>query len=110
MRQRPVDVHVLAGESDVVEQVFDLIEKLIVVVHRAERDAIVEQRLLDARFDAVRLLGLETGIGQHGKLARQPERLLEAGLLDAFGVAGAQPRRAEDVTPAKQNNRSRNAR
>src|SRR5581483_985320 len=110
LRQRFVDVGILSGEGNVVQQKLDLIEELVVKVHGTERQAIVQQRLLDARLDAVVLLWLEIGIGQDRKLSSEAERFFEARLLDAFGIAGAQPRGPNHVASAKQDHGAGNAR
>src|SRR5437763_8073156 len=62
LRHRAIEVHELAGEVDGIELKFDLIVELIVVIHRAERQAVIEQSLLEASLESSVLLGLQIWI------------------------------------------------
>ena len=107
LRHGAIEIHVLAGVGVGVVQVLDLVAKLIVEVHRAERHAIVEQRLQHAGFDGPVLFRLQVGIRQRGESPGDAKGLLEAGLLDSLRVAKVQAGAAEDGVSAQRQERQR---
>src|ERR1035441_6015156 len=102
LRHGAIEVDVLAGVGVGVVQVLDLVAELVVEVHRAERHAIVEQRLQQAGFDGPVLLRLQVGIRQRGERSGDAKGLLEAGLLDSLRVAKVQAGAAEDGVSAQR--------
>ena len=87
MRHAAIHVEVLAVEVDGVGGEFNLVAKLVVVIERRERIFAGKQALLKSRFEGAVFFGLEVGIRIGGEYSRDAEGFLEAGFLDAGGIA-----------------------
>src|SRR5438067_9789869 len=92
MRERAVEIHILAGKGDRIKLEGNLVAKEVVEVDGRERGAPAKELLDDASFERAVLLGFQILVGQrnHAKGAVDAKGFFETRLLDAFAVGKAQ--------------------